>query len=251
MKFLLSIICALASALTANAQLINLTMGADGTVLQNGIKLPSGTTIGGSAVVALATITSSSANALTTGPNGATNPSFNVDASTSSAATGFNVKSAAAAAGVALSVISSGTDESVTFDAKGAGTVTINGTATGKVILGAESRLKAIATPVAAAGAAGGVAGAAALGVGNYAYVSSDGATKGVKFLTGALGDWKFVINTSSTALNLFAASGGTINGGATNAGCTIAASKGVVAFCSAADTWIVFDLAAHAGAAQ
>ena len=47
------------------------------------------------------TITSSSANALAVGPNGVTNPTFNVDASTASAATGFNVKSAAAAGGVA------------------------------------------------------------------------------------------------------------------------------------------------------
>lgn len=97
---------------------------------------PAGSTIGGSAVVALATITSSSANALTVGPAGTTNPSFNVDASTASAATGLNVKSAAAAAGLAVSVISSGTNEALKIDAKGSGAITIGGTSTGQLSLG-------------------------------------------------------------------------------------------------------------------
>lgn len=100
------------------------------------VALPSGTTIGGSPVSGLGVITSSSANALTVGPNGATNPSFNVDASTASAATGVNFKSAAAAAGIALSAISSGTDENMTIDAKGAGIITLNGTATGATKIG-------------------------------------------------------------------------------------------------------------------
>lgn len=81
-------------------------------------------------------ITSSSANALAVGPGGTTNPSFNVDASTASAATGINVKSAAAAGGVAVSVISSGTDESVTYDAKGAGTMSFATSSTGVVKFG-------------------------------------------------------------------------------------------------------------------
>lgn len=100
------------------------------------VALPAGTTIGGSSVAALGVITSNSANALAVGRNGATNPVFNVDDSTSSAATGLNVKGAAAAAGLAVSVISSGTDENLTIDAKGAGTTTLNGTATGAVKIG-------------------------------------------------------------------------------------------------------------------
>lgn len=82
------------------------------------------------------TQTSADAAALAVGPNGATNPTVQVDASTSSAATGLKVKSAAAAAGLAVSVISSGTDENMTVDAKGAGTITLNGTGTGNVISG-------------------------------------------------------------------------------------------------------------------
>lgn len=123
-------------------------------------------------------------------------------------------------------------------------------TSTGTNTLGGNTLFKAIPTPVAATGAGGGVSGAAALGAGNMLYVSSDGATKGVKLLTGAAGDLKWIINTSSTACNLFAASGGTINGGGADVGCAIPASKGVVAYCSATNTWTVFDMPAHAGAA-
>lgn len=97
------------------------------------IKFPAGLTVNGSAVTALGIATSTSANALAIGPAGATNPSINVDASTASAATGLNIKSAAAAGGLAVKVLSSGTDESLTIDAKGAGTITLGGTSTGKV----------------------------------------------------------------------------------------------------------------------
>ena len=81
-------------------------------------------------------LTSAAAAALAVGPSGATNPTLSVDASTASAATGVKVKSAAAAGGVAVSVTSSGTNENLTIDAKGSGTVTINGTATGGITLG-------------------------------------------------------------------------------------------------------------------
>lgn len=115
------------------------------------VALPSGTTIGGSSVAALGVITSNSANALAVGRNGTTNPVFNVDDSTSSAATGLNVKGAAAASGVAVKAISSGTDENLTIDAKGAGTLTLNGTATGAVILPAAVTVASGAT-IAGAG---------------------------------------------------------------------------------------------------
>lgn len=74
------------------------------------------------------TITSASANALTVGLNGATNPAFNVDDSTALSATGINIKSAAAAGGVVIGVISSATNENATLNLfKGTGTGTING----------------------------------------------------------------------------------------------------------------------------
>jgi len=77
--------------------------------------------------------TSTSANALTAGRQGETNPVVQVDASTASVVTGLKIKGAAAAGGVALSAISSGSNEALTIDALGTGTITLNGTATGNV----------------------------------------------------------------------------------------------------------------------
>jgi hypothetical protein len=81
------------------------------------------------------TITSSGANALAVGPNATTNPTFNVDASTASDATGVQVKGAAAGGGVALSALSSGASEALKIDAKGSGQLIIGGTSTGYTVL--------------------------------------------------------------------------------------------------------------------
>ena len=81
-------------------------------------------------------LTSTSATAIAVGPAGNANPSFQVDCSTASAVTGVKLKSAALAGGAALSVVSSGVNENLTTDAKGTGTITLNGIATGAVISG-------------------------------------------------------------------------------------------------------------------
>jgi hypothetical protein len=88
-------------------------------------------------------ITGVSANALTVGANGTTNPQFNVDTSTASVATGINIKGAAAAGGVALSTLSSGTNENLIIDAKGTGTIGINtiGTTSGLFTIGNSTSL--------------------------------------------------------------------------------------------------------------
>ena len=90
----------------------------------------------GPPLAAPVTITGSNANALAVGLNGATNPAFNVDTSTASSATGLNVKSAAAGAGIALSAISSGTNESISLNAKGSGAINIGTAGTGNIVLG-------------------------------------------------------------------------------------------------------------------
>jgi flagellin-specific chaperone FliS len=95
------------------------------------------------------TLTNAQANALTVGRQGTTNPVLNVDASTASVVTGLNVKGAAAAAGLALSVTSSGTNENLTLDAKGSGTITINGTATGGITLTRAVTMSSTATATA------------------------------------------------------------------------------------------------------
>lgn len=92
------------------------------------------------------TITSASASALTVGLNGATNPALQVDASTATSATGLKVKSAAAAGGLALSVITSGTNENLTIDAAGSGTITVGGISTGAITLTRATTLSAALT---------------------------------------------------------------------------------------------------------
>lgn len=118
---------------------------------------------------------------------------------------------------------------------------------TGLNTLGGLLAVKAIAGAVAAAGSD--VTDAGQLGAANIVYISSDGATKGVKLGTGVIGQSVTIINTSATAAELYAASGGTINGLGANASVVIPASKGVKVFCSAADTWQAFDLTALAAA--
>ncbi len=99
------------------------------------VALPANTTIAGTTATGTSTITSTSANALTVGRQGATNPVLKIDASAATVVTGISVVGAAAAAGVAIAAISSGTDESLTINAKGAGTVTVNGISTGNTII--------------------------------------------------------------------------------------------------------------------
>jgi len=79
-------------------------------------------------------VTSSSANALTVGRQGSTNPAFQVDASTASSLTGLKATAAGTGGGYALAVVETGgTNNALTIDAMGSGTITLNGTATGNV----------------------------------------------------------------------------------------------------------------------
>jgi hypothetical protein len=126
---------------------------------------------------------------------------------------------------------------------------------TGNIIAltGAETRVieqgvdNITAGVVAAAGTT--VADAAQLAASAVTLISSDGATKGVKLPTGVAGMVIDVIATTATAAELYAASGGTVNGLAPDASIVVPASKGVRCFCTAADTWTVFDLTAKATA--
>lgn len=121
----------------------------------NGNLTVTGTLSAGAETVTSQVITAAAANAFTVGANGTTNPTFNVDTSTASVATGLNVKGAAAASGVALSVLSSGTNENLTIDAKGSGTISLNSTATGAVVIGPGGSRLAISSTSANALAVG------------------------------------------------------------------------------------------------
>jgi hypothetical protein len=120
------------------------------------VKLPAGTTIGGSSLTALGTITSSSNKALAVGLNGLTNPAFNVDSSTALQADGINVKGLDAGNGAQVKVITSGTNAPLAIDAAGSGTITIGGTSTGAVTITPATTITGIATftaiPVFSAG---------------------------------------------------------------------------------------------------
>jgi len=105
------------------------------TIGTNGFAVTGTVAISSTMTSAAHTITSASANALAVGLAGTSNPAFNVDASTATSATGLNVKSAAAAGGLAVAVISSGTDENMTINAKGAGTIGIGSVSTGVVTI--------------------------------------------------------------------------------------------------------------------
>jgi hypothetical protein len=85
---------------------------------------------------AATTITASSANALTVGPNGTTNPAFQVDDSAGSAATGIKITAAAAGSGVSETVVSSAGNETLRVNAKGSGQMIFGGTSTGLISLG-------------------------------------------------------------------------------------------------------------------
>lgn len=84
-------------------------------------------------IAAPTSVTSSSAGALAVGPNGTTNPTFQVDDSASSAANGVYVFSTAAGSGANITTISSATNETLKINAKGSGIIDLGGTSTGGV----------------------------------------------------------------------------------------------------------------------
>lgn len=102
-----------------------------------------------------ATITSSSSRALAVGVNGYTNPAFVVDNSTAGTlVTGVKVTAKAAASGAAIAAISSATNENLTLDAKGTGTLTLQGTATGAIVLGTATGITGALTITSASASA-------------------------------------------------------------------------------------------------
>ena len=122
----------IAGATASGSTAINLS-GNSGT-----FSTPTGTNVIGGNLTTTGTIIQTSANsaALVTGPNGSTNPVFKTVNNVSSAATGLSITGRAAGAGADLTVLSSGTNESLAIDAKGSGTITLNGTGTGNIVLG-------------------------------------------------------------------------------------------------------------------
>jgi hypothetical protein len=137
------------------------------------------------------TVTSASANALTVGRQGATNPALQVDASAATSVTGLKIAAAAAAGGVSISAISSGTNEPLFLDAKGSGGISLGATSTGAITL-------TRATTLSAALTYGGVTLANAVtGTGNMVLSTSPTLT------TPALGTPSALVLTNATGLPL------------------------------------------------
>lgn len=102
-----------------------------------------GATIGTNALAisGTAAFTSSNATAFVVGQNGATNPAFRVDASAADSVTGILVSSASAGEGVQIAIISSGTDESLSINAKGSGNVSIGFGSTGAIVMANDTHI--------------------------------------------------------------------------------------------------------------
>lgn len=94
--------------------------GVLGTTDANRLDLITGGVVGMSmATGGAVTLTSASATALSAGPNGATNPAFQIDSSTASAVTGIKITAAAAAGGSKIEAISSAANEDIILGTKG------------------------------------------------------------------------------------------------------------------------------------
>lgn len=132
---------------TALPVTINGNLTVTGTTTIAGISLTNltvtGNTVIGDAVTDTLTVTgattirSTAAAAFTVGAaaSGAT-PAFSVDASTASQVTGLKVVGAASAGTVAVVVTQASGNANLSIDAIGSGTITLNGTATGNIVMG-------------------------------------------------------------------------------------------------------------------
>lgn len=81
-------------------------------------------------------ITSASASAFAVGPNGTTNPAFNVDASTASQVAGLNIRAAISGGTVSILTTDSGTNAGLSVNSKGNGTLALNNSGAGGVLIG-------------------------------------------------------------------------------------------------------------------
>lgn len=109
--------------------------GVSGTVA-NPTTTPAITLTLGAITPSLVTVTSPSASALAVGLNGATNPAFDVDASTALQVCGLKVKGDATGGTVSLTATDSGATCNVSVNAKGSGTIPIGNVSSGQVQIG-------------------------------------------------------------------------------------------------------------------
>jgi hypothetical protein len=137
----------MSAALTyGGVTLSNSVTGTGSMVLSAGPTFTGTVTTATLAVGGTETVTSSSATSVTVGPNGSTNPVWQVDSSTGTQAAGLKLTGATSAGTVALAVISSGSNANLSIDAKGSGTIQLGGTSTGAITLTRATTLSAALT---------------------------------------------------------------------------------------------------------
>jgi len=100
---------------------------------------------GANTMAGIVNVTVADTSALAVGRTGAW--ALQVDTNTASSVTGLKVTAAALTNGLALAVIG-GTNENLTLDAQGSGTITFNGTATGAVIFGQNIQMNQAASTI-------------------------------------------------------------------------------------------------------
>lgn len=121
---------------------------------------------------------------------------FNVDASAVSLATGINIKGAAAGGGAAISVLSSGTNEPLTIDAKGSSLITIGGVSTGGTVLGTSATSPLFNASTAASGYQ--LGGTKTLYVSSSIYTALNDPSGSVKFFFGNASDATTYMNNDN-----------------------------------------------------
>lgn len=175
-----------------------------------------------SAVTGTLTGTSTSASALTVGRQGATNPVITIDASTASVVTGLKVKGAAAAAGLALSVTSSGAAENLTVDALGTGTITLGSVSTGAITLAQNTGVTGTLTGTSSSASALTVGRQGATNPALQVDASAGTSVTGVKIAAAATGGTtaiSVISSGSNEKLSIDAKGSGTLTIGGTSTG--------------------------------
>lgn len=115
----------------------------------------------------------------------------------------------------------------------------------GDFVVGGELTTTGLVFPAAnyesVAGAGTTVADAATLTAGkNIFRLTGANGTVGWKFPTSTAGEFKILLNTTAGVAKVYAASGGTVNGGAADAAFTaLTGIKPILCYSTAADTWI------------
>jgi hypothetical protein len=118
-----------------------------GATLGGNVLAVNGGMLSGSiSAVGVITAQTSNAAALTVGANGATNPAFSVNTATALQVSGVGVRGDVTGGTPAIAAIDSGANTNLSIDSKGGGQLTLNGTATGPIVLSRATTISAALT---------------------------------------------------------------------------------------------------------